>query len=146
MLASTKFHIALFLVGLAAHAGAQEVIYPTKPEIREDYKHLAQAPIGTILFCEGNWNAEVDKMASVALECDTTASVRASIIEMDANGWEIKSQSLAPHVTSYAPNGVPGWKRILVQMRKVKQYKRFNAKFKTPSVYALPGEEPQKNN
>lgn len=134
-----KFIFAVLVASLSIAATARnEIIYPTKIEIREDYLFLAQAKVGTRQYCEGNWNVGADKMHSVSLKCERAQSVTSSISELELNGWEAKSHTLAPHITDYAPNGVPGFKRLTVVMQKVRVVPYFADSYN--NRYALPGE------
>ena len=140
-----KSIFAILVASLSVAASARnEIFYPTKIEIREDYLFLAQAKVGTRQYCEGNWNVAADKMFSVTVKCEKAQSVSPSISELELNGWEVKSHTLAPHITDYAPNGVPGYKRVTVVMQKVRVVPYFSDSYN--NRFALPGEaRPAKN-
>lgn len=134
-----KAACAITFSGLAISSFARnEVIYPPVLEVRQDYQFLAQAKVGTRQYCVGNWNVGADKMESVPLKCENSQSVSAAINELELNGWEAKSHTLAPHVTDFAPNGVPGYKRLTVVMIKTRVVPYFSDRYQ--DRYALPGE------
>ena len=134
-----KSFFAILVASLSIVASARnEIIYPTKVEIREDYLFLAQANVGTRQYCEGAWNVGADKMHSARIKCEKAQFVSSSISELELNGWESKSHTLAPHITDYAPNGVPGFKRLTVVMQKVRVVPYFSDSYN--NRYALPGE------
>ena len=97
-----------------------------------------QANVGTRQYCEGAWNVGADKMHSARIKCEKAQFVSSSISELELNGWESKSHTLAPHITDYAPNGVPGFKRLTVVMQKVRVVPYFSDSYN--NRYALPGE------
>ena len=132
------FGILVASLSIAAFA-RNEIIYPPKREVREAFLFLAQAKVGTRQYCDGNWNVGADKMQSVTLKCENSSSVSVSIRDLERNGWEAKDQKLAPHVTDYAPNVVPGYKRLTVVMQKVRVVPYFSDPY--GDRYALPGEE-----
>lgn len=142
MKTKNKYYImvaSLMLAICTTTVARDKILYPTKLEIRKDYQFLAQSKENTEIICEGNWNLAADKMASVDLRCESAPSVRVSLTELQRNGWALKNQTLAPHVTTYAPEGVPGWKRLNVVIIKVKPMPHYTDSYN--NRYALPGEQ-----
>lgn len=92
------------------------------PEIKKQFDYVARAKKGTTLTCEGEWEIK-KKFSSVVLRCDIPHRGEAKMFplyDLTRNGWEVVDRHTAPHSMEGLPEGLPGWRRVVLTIRKVK--------------------------
>lgn len=103
--------------------------YPPDPALRAFYDYVGKAKIGSAMDCEGEWNMRYP-LDTATFNCSTPRLPKrpSELIELrnfGMNGWEVVNREILPLVTNHAPNGVDGWRKVLIRVKKVEAVKEY---------------------
>lgn len=94
------------------------------------YNNIATSKVGKTVECYGDWNMQ-DPPNVVQVRCESLglpAHHRSNLVNINSylhNGWEIADRQVVPHFTEGSRIETPGFKRVIVRLKKVDSRRQY---------------------